>query len=71
MLKELVKLCEAYDRNDSQAIKDLEPLATRIGEMLNQRGGIEEMRRVFDMLGPIRGARTLDMHWGGIGEWRG
>ena len=71
MLKELVKLCEAYTRNDKQAIEDLEPLATRIGEALNQRGGIEEMRRIFAMLGPIRGARNIDMHWDRIGDWMG
>jgi len=29
------------------------------------------MRAVFALLRDRRGARTLEMHWGGIGEWRG
>ena len=49
----------------------LEPLARQIGEALNQQGGLTEMRRVFALLGGRRGSRTLEMHWNGIGEWRG
>ena len=65
------RLCDAYAADDMQAITQLEPQATQIGEELNHRGGLREMQRVFEMLGNVRGARTLEMHWGGIGDWRG
>jgi hypothetical protein len=71
MLDTLRRLCDAYTRNDRTAIASLEPIATQIGEELNRQGGIEEMRRVWYRLGNIPGARTLDMHWDGIGDWRG
>ena len=48
----------------------LEPVATSIGHLLNLRGGLQEMRRVWHLLGNMPGA-TLDMHWDGIGDWRG
>lgn len=70
MLSVLNKLCIAYTQNDPN-YKELEPLATTIGEQLNERGGLDEMRRMFAQLQNMRGARTLEMHWGGIGEWRG
>lgn len=70
-LSTLIALCRAYASNDEAAIARLEPMATRIGEDLNRRGGIEEMRRVFSKIPPMQGKRTLEMHWGGIGEWRG
>lgn len=71
MLNVLHRLCDAYATDDTQAITQLEPRATKIGEELNQRGGLPEMQRLFEKLGSIRGARTLEMHWGGIGDWRG
>lgn len=71
MLNVLRRLCDAYAQDDMQAIAELEPQATQIGEELNQRGGLKEMQRLFEMLGNVRGARTLEMHWGGIGDWRG
>jgi HEAT repeat protein len=70
MVSALRKLCNAYEVDDRGAIAELEPLATAIGERLNDRGGITEMRRVFHQLEGIRGARTVEMHWGGIGDWR-
>jgi len=71
MLDILRKLCFAYMMNDKLQIYTLEPLATNIGEELNRRGGTREMLRVFNQLGPIPGRRTLEMHWNGIGNWRG
>lgn len=71
MVKVLRRLCEAYTRNDRDMVKELEPLATQIGEELNGRGGLQEMLRVFKKLGGRRGSRTLEMHWGGIGDWLG
>jgi hypothetical protein len=67
----LAELCDAYVRDDKAAIARLEPFATRIGEELNRRGGIGLMRQTWDCLGGRRGARTLEMHWSGIGEWLG
>jgi hypothetical protein len=71
MLDVLRSLCEAYAANDTAEIARLEPLATQIGEELNRRGSLREMQRVFELLGGRRGSRTLEMHWGGIGDWRG
>jgi hypothetical protein len=71
MLQVLHQLCQAYAENNRTAIAELEPRATEIGEKLNRRGGLEEMRRIFEMLGGIRGTRTLEMHWSGIGDWWG
>ena len=70
MLSTLKRLCNAYAQDDP-IYKELEPLATKIGQQLNDRGGINEMRRIFYQLGGMRGVRTLEMHWGGIGDWRG
>jgi len=67
----LKQLCGAYTRNDFAQIQRLEPLATEIGRELDRQGGITEMRRVYSSLGGIPGTRTLDMHWDGIGDWRG
>ena len=71
MLNTLRRLCNAYAQDDTSAISKLEPLATEIGKDLNIVGGIEEMRRIWNKLGNMRGSRTLDMHWVGIGDWRG
>lgn len=70
-LSVLVDLCRAYAANDTEAIERLEPRATRIGQRLDREGGIAEMRRVFAQIPDMRGKRTLEMHWGGIGDWRG
>jgi hypothetical protein len=71
MLRVLSDLCDAYAANDRAAIVRLEPQATAIGEALDERGGYHEMLRVFEKLGDRRGSRTLEMHWGGIGDWQG
>lgn len=70
-LDTLRRLCAAYMTNDRPAIQVLEPMATQIGEELDRRGGIQEMRRVFALLGGVPGSRTLEMHWDGVGDWRG
>lgn len=67
----LVRLCQAYADDDKSLIRRLEPVATKIGEQLNQKGGIREMRRVFGLVPAMRGKRTLEMHWQGIGDWLG
>jgi hypothetical protein len=71
MLEILGALCQAYAANDRAAVAKLEPVASAIGEDLNRRGGIAEMRRIFGALGGRPGARTLEMHWHGIGDWLG
>jgi tetratricopeptide (TPR) repeat protein len=70
MLSILRRLCNAYAEDDP-IYKELEPIAADIGKLLDKRGGIDEMRRMFNQLGNVRGSRTLEMHWGGIGEWMG
>ncbi len=67
----LSALCDAYVANDRSRVSDLEVVASAVGTLLDRRGGILEMRRVLGRLGSRRGARTLEMHWGGIGSWRG
>ena len=54
-----------------QILEFLERRASVIGERLHERGGLEAMRKVFSQLEGMRGARTLEMHWNGIGDWRG
>lgn len=71
ILEVLSALCTAYVEDDRLQIGKLEPIARSIGEELHRRGGIKEMRRVFAALQGRPGARTLEMHWHGIGEWRG
>jgi hypothetical protein len=70
-VQKLRTLCTAYAANDLTASKRLEPEATKIGQMLHARGGLVEMRRIFQELHGCPGSRTLEMHWDGIGEWRG
>ena len=71
MLAILKQLCAAYMSNDRGTTQRLEPKATEIGEELHLRGGMREMQRIFGLLGGIPGWRTLEMHWDGIGNWRG
>ncbi len=71
MLATLKGLCAAYMSNDRGTSQRLEPQATAIGEELHRLGGLREMRRVFGLLGGMPGSRTLEMHWDGIGDWRG
>ncbi|MCX6558123.1 MAG: HEAT repeat domain-containing protein [Candidatus Aminicenantes bacterium] len=71
MLEILVQLCDAYVSSNAAEISKLEPLATQIGKTLHERGGLSEMRRLYEQLGERKGSRTLEMHWNGIGDWRG
>jgi hypothetical protein len=71
MSSHLGALCSAYAANNRQLIETMEPLALFIGHRLHARGGRSEMRRFFDQCGERPGRRTLEMHWNGIGEWRG
>lgn len=67
----LNRLCAAYASNSKTQIAKLEPQAKKIGQAANQRGGMMEMRRLFNKLNKIPGRRNLEFFWGGIGNWRG
>ena len=67
----LSRLCTAYTASDKITMRSLEPEAKRVGALLNERGGIEEMRRVFRLLKEMPGTWYLQQHWGGVGEWKG
>jgi HEAT repeat protein len=71
MLDILIQLCDAYVSSNAAEISKLEPLAAQIGKTLHARGGLNEMRRLYEQLGERKGSRTLEMHWNGIGDWRG
>ena len=55
--------------------KDNRKLIVDAGCMLNEVGGIDEMRSFFECwigaLVPRRYRREIDMFWDGIGGWRG
>ena len=70
MINCLKELCSAYAADDP-SYHHLELEATRIGEELDAQGGIAAMRRVFAHVQGSPGSRTLEMHWSGIGNWRG
>jgi hypothetical protein len=67
----LSRLCLAYASSDRAEVERLEPIATKMGEELDARGGIAEMRRIFVEVPDQKGKRTLEMHWGGVGDWLG
>lgn len=71
MLQTLERLCRAYASHNTIQVDSLEPIATKIGEELDRRGGITEMRRIFNLIDSQQRKRTLEMHWNGIGEWQG
>jgi hypothetical protein len=71
LVRTLVQLCIAYTANDREAIGRLDPEAKAIGQMLDARGGFDEMLRIFNLVPSMPGKRTLEMHWHNIGRWRG
>jgi hypothetical protein len=52
-------------------IARLEPEVKQIGEILNRRGGYDEMVACFQAIEGMPGARMVEWLWNGIGEWRG
>ena len=72
MVAKLIDLASYYATGGTSAANPaLVSRVMKIGEILNERGGLTEMRRVFDMLPPMQGKRTVEMEWDGIGSWRG
>lgn len=60
---------DAHDREYSDMEEEFEirkVAIMEIGEELNRRGGIELMRSIFKQ---VPGTRSLELLWGGIGEW--
>lgn len=72
MVKKLVQLATYYAKGGlSEDNPTLVAEAMEIGKALDQTGGIREMRRIFNMVPPMQGKRTVEMQWDGIGDWRG
>jgi hypothetical protein len=72
MVKKLTELANYYARGGlSRDNPQLVNEAMEIGRTLHDRGGITEMRRIFNMIPPMQGKRTVEMQWGGIGDWQG
>ena len=69
LIDRMRRLCSQWADGASNEVLNLE--ARAIGEELNDRGGMAMMRTAHAALGGIRGARSLDMHWNGIGQWMG
>ena len=72
MVNKLIELATYYAKGGLSAdnpklVNEVE----EIGRTLNRRGGINEMRRIFAMVPPMQGKRTVEMVWDGIGSWRG
>ncbi len=67
MLEYLINLCQTYAVDGDY--QPLEFTAREIGRKLDLEGGIQKMRAVFDRLNGMGGSRTLEMLWGGIGDW--
>jgi hypothetical protein len=74
VVNRLVSLYQVHPEGVAADTPEAEELQ-RIGEMLNQRGGIDLMRAThaeFMRRCDIRGAaRNLEFRWDGIGSWRG
>jgi len=69
LIGELKVMCRRFAANeDAQELVDR---AKAIGVELSRRGGMQAMRSAHRALGPIPGARTLDMVWNGINGWMG
>jgi len=72
MVNTLVALAQYYAgggrSSDNRTLVDQ---ARDIGRTLDRRGGIKEMRRIFNMIPPMQGKRTVEMEWDGIGGWSG
>jgi ankyrin repeat protein len=66
MLRRLCRRWAANEHNDEMVSS-----ARAIGKEFDRRGGFAAMRSAFHALGGMRGSRTLEMWWEGIGGWRG
>ena len=72
MVNNLSELARYYANGGLSADNpSLVNLVIEIGKDLSRRGGISEMRRIFDQMPAMTGKRTVEMQWDGIGNWRG
>ena len=69
LIKELEGLCRRWSANEHD--DKMEALAQAIGHEFDRRGGMTAMRSAWKELSGTPGSRTLEMWWGGIGDWRG
>lgn len=69
MLQLLGQYAEACITDNRLIIEPLKLFVRDIGEELDRRGGIAEMRRVCTQL-EVRHQRSVEWAWGGIGEWQ-
>lgn len=70
MLQYLMALGVSYAANDA-GYREKEVVAKMIGQRLHEEGGIRRMREIFAKLGAYPGSRTLEILWGGVGDWQG
>lgn len=72
MVDKLIELARYYaDGGLSSENPALVNEVMEIGRVLDRRGGITEMRRIFAKVPAMQGKRTVEMQWDGIGDWRG
>ncbi len=69
LLADMRGLCTRWSANEHD--DEMVAVAKAIGGTLHKRGGMAAMRKAFERLNGMRGSRTLEMWWGGIGDWRG
>jgi hypothetical protein len=69
-LNHLRHYCEACTAEDVAAMMQSETLARKVGQELHNLGGLAEMQRVFDLLGPVPNRRRLELLWQYTGDWR-
>jgi hypothetical protein len=72
MVNKLVELARYYaggglSRDNLALVSEV----MEIGKVLDGRGGITEMRRLFAKVPAMQGKRTVEMQWDGIGNWCG
>ncbi len=70
MLTQMRDLCDAYAAGAAAEIARLEPEVVQIGEELHRRGGVDEMRRLLELVGRENGRQALAALWVGIGDWQ-
>lgn len=64
-------IIQSYDRGiGTFDVKKMRTEAERVGHNLNDKGGIDLMISVHSQFHPHM-KRTVELFWGGIGEWYG
>lgn len=72
MANKLIELAVYYAQGGlTEDNPQLVNVVMEIGKALDDRGGLPEMQRIFDLVPSIRGKRTVEMQWDGVGSWLG